>query len=591
MNKSNRLIQILEDENSDVSEKRRAILKLGRLGEENAVDALLNSLDSDNQEVLVSTLWALGEIEEERVTVYLRRFFSTDLEERLQLETITAASKIEGPSSELEEILNTALNSPYVDVRKRAVCEAGRGSFIASTTLRSMYHSEKDEEVRSLIVYSLGSILSDFERLKFLINAVEEGGKAGKTAMWELDETKMSLGKFERHEDEIAPYLSHENKWVRKTVVEAFKYIDGYDLELWQMAVNENSEIVRKSALEGLRISEILDKIKIKEEDLRIFSESSNKEVRREISSKIRNGTILNGKDVVLNLVEDSDPEVRKEAVEALRTLEEQKFPGERYIHFWNELPYQTIKEYGKSFDQEALEIASERLHKEENEEVLTSIIHFARLSGDKRFQSKLRRIYSDNYNIGVRKAAVSAIGTTSDNDRTLKRFLQSQLEERKDPKIRESLVESLGNIHDEEVVEYLIEITRDPETYDILRSAKDALSYINTERAVERLEQLQSNDRVDYEEYVDYRNSKITKFTTERASNIIKSVDGSVARFKRLLKQKTWPIRRRIPRNPLVTLIRKITFKLFEITFNLFLLALAMLAFVTVLAIFVTII
>jgi HEAT repeat protein len=585
MENTNQLIRILENEEAERKERRDAALTLGREQERDGLDALLKALKSDSKELKLSAIWALGEIGHNSSFKSLKNIYYQEQDTEIQIEILKALERVfdYGTREDFISILRNSLETDDPEPRKYCVSIVGKHSLEElSEKLKNIFEEENDSEVKALIVYSLGEILERRKRLEFLADASKSTGIVRQTAEQELKNTKFYGNWIEESEEWLSEQLEHENQYVRSTAIKALSKTENQDEKLWKIALKDDSEQVRCLALKRLDLSKILDRRKISQRELSFFADSSSAEVRKEIAAKIRHNFLKSGEDVLLELLDDGDSEVRKEAVEALRTLEEDKFPTKRYINWSVRLQYDSIKDFGKSFDQEIVSRILDRLHKEEDRNVLLSIIYLLGLSGEQQAFEPIRKLYGQNYSVEVRKASIEALGQIGKNTEELENFLYDELEERTDPELRQKLLETLGNIKNEETVDFLTDILKEDISEDTERVVLNALANINTEKAKKIVEEIEEEES-EISDYMEYQNDKIYHHLSNLAAGAGSFYHQNKRNFERTLSRRTWSIRKKIPRNPITTFLKKATLKLLEISFNLLLFLIALIIFVLV--------
>lgn len=574
MEDKNLLIRRLEDPEADTGSRMEAAAELGRREETDALDALLKTLKTGSRDLRIEAIRALGEIADYRSFNGLEdSYYGSDVETRVEILKAMGRSHRYAQRGDFVSVLSEALKSDDAELRKYSAYVASKYVLPSFTDdLWNRFRIEEDSAVKALIVYALGEVPDREERLKFLVEAARSDGIVVMAAEQELEALIFNKSMAEDLEDYLAGQLDHENEVVRCVAVKELSKVGGYGLRFWKMAIEDDSEEVRATGLRRLELSKVLDSQKVSQEELSFLAGSPSEEVRKELARNIGNALMRNGKKTLLKLVEDEEPEVRKEAIGSLEMIDEYYgFPAKRYVNWESNNQYQSIKDYGGEMDSETVSLMLRKLSGEEDEDVLRMIISYLGMSGEPEAFDPIKKVYRQNYGVRLRTDAIEAISKIGKNTDELEHFLYNELDHREDPRLRKKLLSALGNVKNERAVDYLIRALEEEEERRFENTIINALANINTEKARKKVEEVEGEDSESPTiEYVEYQNDRTLRILLNLVAESQEFYYRNRKHLLRGFKRKTASVTRRVPDNPVTGFLKRATLKLLGITIYL---------------------
>ncbi len=232
-----------------------AIRALGNMNDEQAQDALLNLYSqSQHAKVRKEIIFALSEIGSPRALEKLAEIAKSDADSNLRKEAIFWLGQKARSAESIKFLEDIALNDPQRDVRERAIfalSEAPDGNGVES--LRNIAKNSKDVNTRKRAIFWLGQKARSAEIIKFLQNTIIEdvNNVVSKDAIFALAEAPNGGGL----EALAAVAKSSKNPDVRKEAVfwlgqharkdETIEYLKS-------VALTDPDKEVRKRAVFGL---------------------------------------------------------------------------------------------------------------------------------------------------------------------------------------------------------------------------------------------------------------------------------------------------------------------------------------------------
>jgi len=211
----NKLIKQLKDE--DPAKREEAILKLGELRDERAVEDLLKVVNQDNTENRTYAIKSLAEIGDHRALETLI-FCLMDNEEKIRLSAARGLGKFSSPQA-ISSLLISLRKDPKISVKSRAALSLG--SIGSELAVEDLLKEAKLEHPASLL-YSIDSALkiiaknNGFETVEELVHSVIE----------KKDKLKVITSESEQEREKEA-ILNFPNLWpyIRKYVFEQLEGI------------------------------------------------------------------------------------------------------------------------------------------------------------------------------------------------------------------------------------------------------------------------------------------------------------------------------------------------------------------------------
>ncbi len=289
------LILALSDEKRSVKES--AIKALGETKSSRAAESLISLLDSEEKWQRYFAARALGKIGDKRASKRLRRLLA-DSEINVVIAALEALSRLHDTTA-LEEVL-TMLNRPDEALRKAAVSLLGEINVPGALKYLAKMAGDNHWVVRAEVAASLGK-LGDKRALSILIDLLEDENIIVREAALNAFSNLKDLSALEKEQLIGALFQSAFDTQVGDIVLDNLTEFAG-----------ENMDEFLKTAL-NLGISERLQAVKVLE----------------------RLGNF--GKQGLLRLLKDDEPIVRRAAVLALGSLDEQEIKEVLTSVFQNE--------------------------------------------------------------------------------------------------------------------------------------------------------------------------------------------------------------------------------------------------------------
>jgi HEAT repeat protein len=410
------------------------------------VEKLDRSLGDEDLNVSYASAYALIDIGEPSVDCLLESLKDEDPQVRSL--SAYALGRIEDPRA-LKPLIE-ALEDPEPEVRKNSAVALGDlNSTEAVGPLLKLLNNETNDDVRSGVIYSLGSI-GDPKAASSIIKFFgdEELGSSAATAVGELGD--------EETVKKLLPFLKNRDPEVRIRSISALgtiRYRNIKNQEAVQCLIemlNDRAAEVRKEAAFTLRFFDEPEETALTEQPL-------------------------------INALGDSDHEVQKAAISPLKHIKSKKaVPSlEKLLEDKNQnLKITAINALGEIGDPESLDSLSSLLRDKDwpvRRELASSLTE---IGGSKAVDSLIFLLGDENYR--VRQNAANGLGELGDKKAVGPLLKALETEREKDVRIAE--VQALGELGGNETLETLSRISTDAEEYRNVRAAaEEAMKKIKT--------------------------------------------------------------------------------------------------------------
>ncbi len=307
------LASVIGDPNREI---RLAVIQaLGEIESPDAIDALASALRDSDAEIREHAVWALGEIGDSRAVPALAGVLTSDSEASVRLKAAWALGEIEHANG--VDALARALNDQDPEVRQMAVWALGAIEDPRGVEPLIRVLSDPDVEMRRMAIQALGEIESG-QAVDPLIGALRDSdARVREAAIWALGEIEDP-----RAAPGLAAALGDSDAKVRRYAAAALGDLDlnsappeligalrDEDLEVRRYAVHALGEIEDPAAVPGLA---------------GLFrSSDTDAETRRAVIQALSEIEDPAAYQVLVEALEDEDPEIRRAAARALGGNEE----------------------------------------------------------------------------------------------------------------------------------------------------------------------------------------------------------------------------------------------------------------------------
>lgn len=274
-----------------------------------AMQALINALNDAEVEVRISSVQALGQIEDERAIAALSNALRNDSDGRVRKMAAWALGNIED-SRAVPALTHALKNDRDLEVRRTAVWALGQIEDSAAVPALSDATRDSDSEVRQMSIWALGQI-EDEAAVPALANVLRDSNAdVRKQAAWALGQIESSNAV-----PALSAALRDASTEVRKQAAWALGQIEHRPAPMaLQDALKDSDAGVRATAAWAL--AQIEDPGSAAA--LRAAMRDQDANVRRAVLRALTQIGDEAGYDAVAEMLKDPDPEVRKAAAAAL---------------------------------------------------------------------------------------------------------------------------------------------------------------------------------------------------------------------------------------------------------------------------------
>ncbi|MGD8698455.1 MAG: HEAT repeat domain-containing protein [Gemmatimonadales bacterium] len=302
------LAAAINDSERDV--RLAAIRALGEIESPDAIDALATVTRDGDTEIRMMAVWALGEIEDARAVPAISQVLTSDSDAAVREKAAWALGEIEHGSA--VDALAQALNDDDVKVRRMAVWALGEIEDARAVDPLVSVLNDPDPEIRLLAIRALGEIESRAAVDPLIAILGDPDAKVREAAIWALGEIEDP-----RAAPAIAQRLTDSSVAVRRRTAAALGDLDlgtappqliealnDEDLDVVRQAIRALGDIEDPAAVPGLA---------------QLFrNPDTDGETRRAVVWALGEIEDPASYQVLVEALEDDDPEIRKYAARAL---------------------------------------------------------------------------------------------------------------------------------------------------------------------------------------------------------------------------------------------------------------------------------
>jgi HEAT repeat protein/beta-lactamase regulating signal transducer with metallopeptidase domain len=384
-------------------------LKGSQQATQGAINSLIGALNDSDAEVRMSSVQALGQLEDERAVIALSNALRNDSDARVRKMAAWALGNIEDARA-LPALTHALKNDRDVEVRRTAVWALGQIESASAVPALTEALRDGDSEVRSMAVWALGQI-EDRSAIPALIQVLRgDDVNARRQAAWALGQIEDASAV-----PALATALRDSDAEVRSTAVWALGQIEAESaIEPLSGLLNDASADVRKQAAWAMGQIEAASAVPALS---RLVREDRDANVRHTAAWALGQIESANAIPALSAALKDSNVEVRKQAAWALGQIEARPAPaallealrdsdaGVRSTAAW---ALAQIEDPGSA---SALRAAM----RDENPNVRRSVLRALTQIGDEAGYEALAEMLKDP-DPEVRKAAAAALGGRGGN-------------------------------------------------------------------------------------------------------------------------------------------------------------------------------
>jgi HEAT repeat protein/beta-lactamase regulating signal transducer with metallopeptidase domain len=311
---------VLENIAGIASSAASAQIKGGQQATAAAVNSLIGALSDSDAEVRMSSVQALGQLEDERAVIALSNALRNDSDARVRRVAAWALGNIEDARA-VPALTHALKNDRDAEVRRTSVWALGQIESASAVPALTEAMRDADSEVRSTAVWALGQI-EDRSAVPALIQVLRDSDAATrKQAAWALGQIEDAAAV-----PALAAALRDADASVRSTAVWALGQIEAETaVEPLSGLLNDASADVRKQAAWALG--------QIEEESAvpglsRLVREDRDASVRSTAVWALGQIESANAVPALSAALKDSNADVRKQAAWALGQIEARPAPA-----------------------------------------------------------------------------------------------------------------------------------------------------------------------------------------------------------------------------------------------------------------------